>query len=452
MDLTFSQPVVDAVCNRMGAVPVTDPHLARVDGLSQPVHTLYGGAQLFKVGALAKLGTMAREHFLLWAKDDQALVAIIEQQKDQITPWSVVHESVARRLHVLPIEDFRIDFEDGYGARSSDEEDKDASRAALSLAHELAAGVLPPSCGIRIKSFLPQVVQRSIRTLDIFMSQLLKATVGKLPSGFVVTLPKVTHKDQVGALAELLGLIERRFSLPNCSIRIELMIEGPEALVTEHGTNPMRGFVSEAKGRCRGVHFGTYDYSASLDVTAEYQSMGHPACIHALLTMKTSLHGSQVWLADGATNVLPLPMHREGGGDQPLTSAQIADNANQVRLAWQQSFRAVQNSLTLGFYQGWDLHPHQIGIRLIAHYAFFLRYLPAATVRIRNFLDRAAQATASGGIFDDAATGQGLLNFFIRALELGVISDNHLQQAGISREELKSRSFMSIVGGRRGVK
>jgi len=451
MDPTFDKAVIAAVSNRVHKVPTVDVALAQVGGLSQPVHTLYGGAQLFKNGSLAKLGDLARGHFTSWVDSDRALVSILDLEEDRETPWSTVYESVVGRLRHKPIEDFRIDFEDGYGARSSEEEDLDAIRTAACLAHEMEADFLPPSFGIRVKAFLPETVQRSIRTLDLFMTQFLEATSGVLPSGFVVTLPKVTHKIQVGAISDLLELIEGRFSLARRSIRIELMVEGPEALVTEHGTNPLKGIVGEAQGRCRGVHFGTYDYSAALDVSAEYQSMDHPACIYALLLMKASLHGSRVWLADGATNILPLPVHREIG-TRPLTVGQKIENEAQVKRAWQQSFRAVHNSLKLGLYQGWDLHPYQIGIRLVAHYAFFLRYLPSAMQRLSSFLAKAAQATAIGGTFDDAATGQGLLNFFIRALELGVIGTDHLKQVGITSEELMSRSFIGIVEGRRNMK
>ena len=448
MELTFSHTLVETVCSRICAIPFIDSSLLQVNGLSQPIHTLYGGAHLFKVGALQKLSDLAKDHFLFWASDPSHLSEILEQQHDLDTPWDLVHRNVVARLERLAIEDFRIDFEDGYGARGEIEEDRDAERTAVAVAHEMSLGALPPSFGIRVKSFQPQTIRRSIRTLDIFLSKLLKTTNGVVPNGFVVTLPKVGHKEQVGALADLLDEIESRLSLPRRVIRLELMVEGPESIVSDLGPNPLKALVGAARGRCRGVHFGTYDYSASLDISAEYQTMDHPVCVHALLAMKTSLYGSRVWLADGATNILPLPVHKESAGAL-LSEQQRQQNAQHIKRAWQQSFSAIQNSLKLGFYQGWDLHPHQIAVRLVAHYAFFLRYLTDATDRLRNFLEKAAQATASGGVFDDAATGQGLLNFFIRALELNVIDSHQLLSAGITQEELKTRSFMAIVDSRR---
>ena len=62
----------------------------------------------------------------------------------------------------------------------------------------------------------------------------------------------------------------------------------------------------------------------------------------------------------------------------------------------------------------WDLHPAQLPSRYAAVYAFYLSALDAATRRLRAFIDKAAQATLVGDVFDDAATGQGLLNFFVR--------------------------------------
>ena len=41
---------------------------------------------------------------------------------------------------------------------------------------------------------------RSLRTLDLYLSTLLEATGGKLPSGFVVTLPKITTVEQIDVL------------------------------------------------------------------------------------------------------------------------------------------------------------------------------------------------------------------------------------------------------------
>jgi hypothetical protein len=109
----------------------------------------------------------------------------------------------------------------------------------------------------------------------------------------------------------------------------------------------------------------------------------------------------------------------------------------------------VRHSLVGGFYQGWDLHPAQLVARYAAVYAFYLESLSAATARLSSFVAKAAQATLVGDVFDDAATGQGLLNFFLRGLACGAISEAEALASGLTFDELRSRSFVKILAGRR---
>ena len=81
---------------------------------------------------------------------------------------------VLDKLKREPVEDFRIDFEDGYGNRPDDEEDGHAESAASEVAQGLAAGTLPPFIGIRIKPLSNELHARSLRTLDIFVTALTK--------------------------------------------------------------------------------------------------------------------------------------------------------------------------------------------------------------------------------------------------------------------------------------
>jgi hypothetical protein len=101
-----------------------------------------------------------------------------------------------------------------------------------------------------------------------------------------------------------------------------------------------------------------------------------------------------------------------------------------------------------GYYQGWDLHPAQLPVRYAAMYAFFLEGLADASRRLNNFIERAAQASLVGNTFDDAATGQGLLNFFLRGLACGALTEAEVLATGITLDELRSRSFAHIVANR----
>jgi hypothetical protein len=120
-----------------------------------------------------------------------------------------------------------------------------------------------------------------------------------------------------------------------------------------------------------------------------------------------------------------------------------------VHRAWRLHAEHVWHSLVTGFYQGWDLHPAQLPSRYAAVYSFFLEGLAAASERLKNFVQKAAQATLVGDVFDDAATGQGLLNYFLRAMNCGAITEQEaVDMSGLSLEELRSRSFVSILKSR----
>jgi citrate lyase beta subunit len=446
-------------------------------GRRQPVHTFYGGAHLFKSDSARRLGRLARRaleeyapDFVVFAKaiglpgaeglpdsptQASALSARLGADPDRVRhkdkpAWlaHTVYTRVVSKLEREPIEDFRIDFEDGYGNRPDEEEDGHAALAASEVARGMASGDLPPFIGIRIKPLSEELHERTIRTVDIFLTTLSKETRGKLPANFVVTLPKVTLPEQVAALARLLDLLESKTRLARGALKLEVMIETTQAILNERGESNLPRLVDAARGRCVAAHFGTYDYTASCNITAAHQHMAHPACDFARHMMQVALAGTGIWLSDGATNILPVPLHRPGKGDPPLLPEQIEENRTAVHRAWKLHFDHIQHSLTNAFYQGWDLHPAQLPTRYAAVYAFFLDSL-AASGRLRNFVGKAAQATLVGDVFDDAATGQGLLNFFLRAVNCGAITEQEaLALTGLRAEELHSGSFVKILKNR----
>jgi hypothetical protein len=266
-----------------------------------------------------------------------------------------------------------------------------------------------------------------------------------LPDNFVVTLPKVTIAEQPRTLVRLFELLERRHGLTAGSLRLELMIETPQALLGPGGISPLPGFLAACEGRCAGAHLGTYDFTASCNITAAHQTMLHPLCDLAKGLMTLAYAGTGIFLSDGATNVMPVGPHR--GAE--LTAEQAAENRAAVHAAWQLSHRSIRRSLEGGFYQGWDLHPLQLPVRYAACFAFFLEGLEQAGARLRNFVEKAAQATLVGDVFDDAATGQGLLNYFLRALNSGAIDLDDAGQTGLTPEEFGLRSFAKILDARR---
>lgn len=411
------------------------------DGVDrQPVHVVYGGAHLFKAGTAARLGELALASLDKLFPDAESFGQALGLGEHAATIRQRVVEKLARE----PVEDLRIDFEDGYGPRPDAEEDADARRVASEVMQGLAARSLPWRYGIRIKPLTQELASRGLRTLDLFVSELARLREGNVPP-LIVTLPKVTVAAQVQALAEACQTLERTLGLADYTLKLELMVETPQVILDEQGRCPLRALVAAARGRCVGAHFGTYDYTAACGITAGRQTHDHPAADHARTVMQAALAGTGVQLSDGATNVLPLPLHRGEVTDEWKRGENLTAMRDAVRL----HFDNVSRSLRHGFYQGWDLHPAQLPARFAATYAFFLSELDSTTVRLSRFLSLAAQASSVGTTFDDAATGQGLLNFFLRGLGCGALSERDVLAAGLSLEELRTRSFQTIVAGRR---
>ena len=408
----------------------------------QPVHTVYGGAHLFKSNTSVRIGELARKNFNSYAANAKIFKkALAMTCSDKIA--DIVFARVTDKLEKEALEDFRIDFEDGFGTRPDAEEDETAVNAANEVFKGMKEKTLCPFIGIRIKTFSEEMKNRGIRTLDIFISTLSHLSGGKLPENFVVTLPKVTSPQQITALIDLFEILENKTELDKGSLKMEIMVELPDSIMAKSGECVIPAFVEASRGRCIAAHFGTYDYTASVNITAEYQAMDHAACDFARSIMKVALSGTGIWISDGATNVMPVGPHR---GE--LSSDQEKENIEIVHHAWKLSFDHVRHSLYNAYYQGWDLHPAQLPVRYAALYSFFLEGLESASIRLRAFMETAAKATLTGDVFDDAATGQGLLNYFLRALNCGAITMKEVEATGLTLEEIQTRSFAKILSMR----
>ena len=409
-------------------------------GRRQPVHTVAGGAQLFRRDTAAKLGRIARGYLDRYAGDPVALADALGGT------WSpglaeVVYRRVRGKLEREPVESFLIDFEDGFGTRPDEEEDAAALEAADETAEGVAAGSLPPCLGIRIKPLAGVTGGRALRTLDLFLTALAEAG-GSLPDGFFVLLPKIVCAEQVTVLARALDRLEEKLGLEAGAVAIEIMIETPQSLVGPGGGVATPGLVEAADGRCRAAHLGAYDLTGASAVAAEEQTLDHPLCDVARQILKLSLAQTGVQLSDGATNLLPVEPHR---GSASLSDAGRAENQAVVHDAWRRHYADVRRSLAQGYYQSWDLHPAQLISRYAAVFSFFLEGLDAASRRLERFVAGAGQAILTGSVFDDEASGQGLLNFFLRGLASGALTAEETAKTGLSVEEIETRSFRAIL-------
>ncbi len=408
-----------------------------------PVHTVYGGAHLFDADLVAKFSARALEALRLYAPTPAALGRAMGMN----IPPSVakeLHARIAKKLADEPIEDFRIDFEDGFGFRSGEQEDYYAVHAAEETIAALRKKRLPHFFGIRIKPLTARRRDRALRTLDRYFTRLAFVGKGLLPHDMVVCLPKVSSPEEVALLAAHLERLERRLSIPAGRIGIEAMIETPAALMDSKGSSPIPSLVSAAKGRLRALHFGPYDFTASLGIAAHDQRLDNPVCDAARFLMKLATAGSGISLSDGPVSTLPVAPHRPAKGRR-LSPAERRENSRAVHGAWRLSFRLITRALAQGYHRGWDLHPAQLPVRYAAVYSSYLTECGAMAERMKNFLDETGNATLHGVAFDDAATGEGMLNFFRRGYHCGALTIADLRSAGLTTDDISCDSIATVL-------
>ncbi|BAJ31057.1 MULTISPECIES: aldolase [Kitasatospora] len=383
-------------------------------GARQPVHTVYVPADAFGADTVREWGARALAAFDEHAGTPGRLAEALGVADDALL--ADVHARVRAKLEREPVEDLRIDFEDGYGPRPDAEEDAEAVRAARLVAAAVADGSAPPYVGIRIKCLEAPVRARGIRTLQLFLATLLAegGPEGGLPDGLVLTLPKVTHPAQVTALVRLLADFERRSGLPAGRIGFEIQIETTQAILGPDGRATVALLIGAAEGRATGLHYGTFDYSAACGVSAAHQSMDHPAADHAKAVMQAAAAGTGVRLSDGSTNVVP------------------AGTAEQVHAAWRLHHGLVRRSLARAYYQGWDMHPAHLPTRYAAVYAFYREGLAAACARLAAYV-----AKAGGDVMDEPATARALSGYVLRGLDCGAVDLAEVtERTGLDRARL----------------
>jgi hypothetical protein len=377
-------------------------------GTRQPVHTVYVPADRCSPRTHREWGDAAVRLLDEHAPSAEALTAATGVAAGQ------VHDRVRDKLVRQPVEDLRVDFEDGYGVRDDAQEDAAAAAAAGALSAAAAAADGPTWSGIRFKSLEAATRRRGLRTLELVLAGVLEA--GGLPDGFVLTLPKVTSVAQVEAMAEVCAALEQAYGLPDARLGFEVQVETSQAVLGADGTATVARMVGAAQGRCTGLHYGTFDYSAGLGISAAHQSLEHPAADHAKAVMQLAAAGTGVRLSDGSTNVLPV------------------GSAEDVHAAWRLHARLVRRSLERGYYQGWDMHPGHLPTRYLATYAFFREALPAAAARLRGYLDR-----VEGGVMDEPATAQALAATVLRGVHCGAVDPDEVERlTGVPQARLEA--------------
>lgn len=380
-------------------------------GTRQPVHTVYVPGDAFDADTVRSWGDRALAALDAHAPDAASFAAVLGLGPDLAEP---VYSRVRAKLEREPVEDLRVDFEDGYGPRPDAEEDEAAARAARLIAEAYRDGTAAPCTGIRMKCMEAAVRDRGIRTLDVFLTGLMEA--GGLPEGLVLTLPKVTYAEQVSAFARLLEAFEKAHGLEAGRLGFEIQIETSQAILATDGTATVARMIQAAGGRATGLHYGTFDYSACLGVSAAHQASDHPAADHAKAVMQVAAAGTGVRVSDGSTNVLPV------------------GPAEQVHDAWRLHYGLTRRALARAYYQGWDMHPGHLPTRYAAVFAFYREGFEQAAARLARYVGR-----LGGDVMDEPATAKALSGYLLRGLDCGALDSAEVARlTGLTRADLRS--------------
>lgn len=378
-------------------------------GAFQPVHTVYVPGQTFDPGLPSRWGSSALD--LVEQNGGMQALCSSLGLSDELT--AQVASRVVAKLQSNPIEDLRMDFEDGYGDRGDAVEDHDAAAAAHQIADAIEGDGCPQKIGIRFKCFEEATRWRGIRTLDIFLANLLSRT-GQVPECLVLTFPKVSTVEQVEALVEICGELEEIHQLPKASITFEIQVETPQLILGSDGRAAIAPALHAGAGRVTSLHYGTFDYSASLQIAAAYQASDHPAADHAKNVMQLAVAGTGVHFSDGSTNIVPT------------------GSSEAIHRAWVIHAGLVNRALKRGIYQGWDMHPGHLPTRYIATFAFYRENFASSAQRVSDYVSR-----HSGAVMDEPATIRALARYLSRGFSCGAITADELSNAsGLEPERL----------------
>lgn len=374
-----------------------------------PIHTVYVPADRYDAGTPAAWGNEALSLLDRYAPSADELAGLVGMAPERVAD---VYDRLRAKLEREPIEDLRVDFEDGYGRRADDVEDSDLAAALASYESQHADGTRPAWWGIRFKAFEGPTRERGVRTLVAFLQA--TCTGGQVPAGLTLTLPKVTSVEQVAAMALALDRIEPALGLADHALGFEIQIETAQAILAADGRAAVAQMVHASDGRATALVYGTFDYSAGLGVAAPYQSADHPVADHAKAVMQVAAAQTGVTVSDGSTNVVDFSSVEAAGATWTLHS------------------ELVTRSLVQGIYQGWDMCPGHLISRYLATYLFFREAMRPAAARLAAYVDK-----VEGGVMDEPATARMLAFALLRGVRCGAVDESEvLELAGLSVEEL----------------
>lgn len=367
--------------------------------------TMYGGAHLFHADTPSHLSRVALA----------ALTTYLPSQDDAERVFGPLaadtYARVQARLEQRAADDIRIDLEDGYGLRALDEQTRDARTAAVALATILRGtdSRRPLRAGVRTRGWsAPEHLRAGLRA---FFAELADTDPGV--TDIVATLPKVQTAHEVERFVDEVEQCELEIGWPSGRIGLELLVETATALSAQE----LSRWVRAARGRLRGLHLGAYDLLGELGVPHDAASLSHPYCDAMRVQMRRAVAGQDVDTVDGVCNELPVARHRGEG----LSVEQRHQNVAGVHDAWRSHAADVRRGISLGFFQGWDVHPAQLVSRHFARIGYFQAHFDEAASRLERFERSASQARVEGTTFDDEASVRSVRIFISHARASGAI-------------------------------
>ena len=188
------------------------------------MHTVYVPADRVRAGLAQRWGATALAALDEHAPDPGTLAAASAPTRDRVAEvWPLLLAKLARE----PVEDLRIDLEDGYRGRPDDEEDAHAVAAAA----RARRGDRPPRYwGVRFKCF--EAATRRPRAAHARPGAGRRARRGTLPDGFRAHAAQGdARSSRCSRWSRPCERLEAAYGLAAGRLRFEVQVETPQAVL-----------------------------------------------------------------------------------------------------------------------------------------------------------------------------------------------------------------------------
>ena len=311
----------------------------------------------------------------------------------------------------------------------------------------MEAGTLPPFIGIRIKPMSEELHGAQPADPRLFVSSLARATKRRFPGELRRHDAEVMTPAHVAAWRARARRSSGGSSCRRGALKLELMIETPQSILATDGSSALRALVARRRRPRPRRPFRHLRLHRALRHHRGVAAHAPPG-----LRLREA-HDAGRARADRRV-ALGRRHQRDAGRAAPRGAGRPLTERRGARTARPSIAPGSSTSTTCALARerllpGLGSAPGAAPDALRRASTRSSWRASGATARLRNFVEKAAQATLVGDVFDDAATGQGLLNFFVRGLSSGAMTLDEARETGLTVEELQGRSFLAILAGRK---